>query len=132
MRPAQTGQGIISDGKLEAGMTALWRIRPTNDDCVNYSLLLRRSQENCALHTARCGAVSFLGITHSSHCRTSNSGALRQRRYDSARASLAMQGMRRAANVAWVAATEPSTSMPRQASLITKTVKPSRTASSAE
>jgi hypothetical protein len=72
MRPAQTGQGIISEGKLEAGMAALWSIRPTNDDYVNYSLLLRRSQENCALHTARCHAVSFLGITLSSRCGTSN------------------------------------------------------------
>jgi hypothetical protein len=113
-------------------MAALWRIRPTNDDCMNYSLLLRRSQENCALHTARCGAVSFLGITLSSRCGTLNWDALRRRGYDSARASLAMQGMRSAANVACVAAIEPSTSMPRQASAITKTVKPSRTASSAE
>jgi hypothetical protein len=80
MRPAQTGQGIISEGKLEAGMAALWRIRPTNDCYMNYSPLLRRSQENCALHTVRCGAVSFLGITLSSHCGTLNRDALRQRR----------------------------------------------------
>jgi hypothetical protein len=51
MRPAQTGHGIISEGKLEAGMAALWRIRPTNDSSMNYSLLLRRSQEKlCIAH----------------------------------------------------------------------------------
>jgi hypothetical protein len=51
MRPAQTGQGIISEGKLDAGEAAGWRMVQPSDRFVNYLPLFRRSQENlCIAH----------------------------------------------------------------------------------
>ena len=41
----------MSDGKLEAGMAVLWRMRLPDDGYMNYSLLLRQSQEKlCIAH----------------------------------------------------------------------------------
>jgi hypothetical protein len=49
MRPAQTGQGIISDGRLDAGAAARMSLPklgfPGDDHFVNYCSLLSQSQE---------------------------------------------------------------------------------------
>jgi hypothetical protein len=56
MRPAQTGQGIISEGKLDAGEAAGWRMLSSqtfvpSDRFVNYLPLFGQSQENlCIAH----------------------------------------------------------------------------------
>jgi hypothetical protein len=71
MRPAQTGQGIMREGKLDVGAAAWWRMtltldRPVlkDDRFVNYLPVLGRSQEkivrctlfDCAAANAAAGS----------------------------------------------------------------------------
>jgi hypothetical protein len=51
MRPAQTGQGIINEGRLDAVETAGWRIRSPDDRFMNYLPFFGQSQEKlCIAH----------------------------------------------------------------------------------
>jgi len=149
MRPAQTGQGIISEGRLDAGAAALWRISSTpphisvDDHFVNYVPVSRQSQDKlCNAHSRiapQC-AISGDKVSHA----IANRGDLHRQPSLSRRLHFAssppptlmavaeMQEMSSAARLARVANTEPSISMPRQASSTTKTAKCSRRASSAE
>ena len=106
-----------------------------DDKFVNYWSIWFQSQGKIVQRTpTRCGAVSFLGITLSGQLRIGLEGvpAAARNQPVSARSPAAIQATPRAAKLERVAASEPWTSMPRQASSMTMTAKPSRTASSAE
>ena len=106
-----------------------------DDNYVNYWSVWFQSQVKIVQRTLTwCNAVSFLGITLSSQLRIGLEASVAQRGIGQAGASslALMQATPRAAKLERVAATEPWTSMPRQASSMTTTAKPSRTASSAE
>ena len=106
-----------------------------DDKFVNYWSVWFQSQVKIVQRTPTwCNAVSFLGITLSGQLRIGVKGAPAAARNQEvpARSAAAMQATPRAPRLERVAASEPWTSMPRQASSITTTAKPSRTASSAE
>ena len=106
-----------------------------DDKFVNYWSVWFQSQVKIVQRTPTwCNAVSFLGITLSSQLLIGLEASVAQRGIGQAGASslALMQATPRAAKLERVAASEPWTSMPRQASSMTMTAKPSRTASSAE
>src|SRR5215831_10727152 len=112
-----------------------------DDDSMKVSPLWRQSQGKIVQCTLPCCvAVSFLGITLSRKLRIGRPdtlAAMRQKRQPSSEmarqtVSELVQVICRAAKLTRAAAIEPATSIPRQASSMTTTEKPSATASSAE